>query len=85
MSQVFEVRLIDMGPNRLHVLVPVRPLVGDSPERCRSLAEAGNLIVSRNLSRISAEGLVKELSRLGATAEVARCGCGCSDGPDHFP
>jgi hypothetical protein len=84
MSQAFEVRLIDMGPNRLHVLARLHPLIGASPERCRSLLEAGNLIVARDLPRISAEALVAELSRLGATAEVARCGCGCSDGHDHF-
>src|SRR5688500_3538675 len=85
MSQAFKVRLTAIGPNRLPVLARIRPLLGLPSARCRSLAEAGGLVVARDLMRGEAEHLAAELRALGSTATVAICcGCGCSDGPDHF-
>lgn len=84
MSQRFEVRLLDAGSNRLSIMARVRPLLGVSPQQCRSLVEAGHLVVVRDHLRDSAEGLAAEMRRLGARAEVAICSCGCSDGPDAF-
>ena len=84
MAQRFEVKLMDTGPDRLPVLARARPLMGLPPGECRSAIEAGPTIVARCLGRAEAEDLATELRWLGATAEIAICGCGCSDGPDHF-
>ena len=84
MSQAFEVRLIALGRNRLQVIASIRPLLNLPPDECRSLAELGNLVVSQNLFRSSAERLAGELRAHGATVEIGLCGCGCNDGLDHI-
>jgi ribosomal protein L7/L12 len=68
--QVFDVRLLDIGPNRLPVLARVRPLLDRPPAECRELLDAGNILVASGLVRDKALNLASELEQLGAHVEI---------------
>ena len=80
-----EVRVLDLGSQRLRVMAYLRPRLGVSPSDVRQLCDSGSPVVMQDLGSHSAHRITAELRQMGAQVQMAVCTCGCSDGPDHFP
>lgn len=80
MAQEFDVRLLDIGQERVPVLAIVRPLIGLPADACRRFVDAGGPVVFQNLSYSAATRLAAQLRNLGATVDITAC----SSSPDHL-